>query len=162
MARSPIDVSHLPPTANRSRHSCRSGFTLMEMLTVIVLIGILMAAAGMSIRKAHQIAKNTKAEAECRELVNALLEYRATFREWPDGASGEQDVTADFLKPLTDGKENARGIVFLNLTLTSGNGTWNDPWGKPYKVYFPGVERPRRPAVIETCVTFPFRRPILP
>ena len=133
----------------------RQGFTLVEMLTVIVLISILMMAAGLSLRKANQLAKSTKAEAECRELVNALLEYRATFGKWPDGAAGEQEAKAGFLKPLIDSKENARGIVFLNLTLTSGE--WNDPWGNPYKIYFPGIGKPKRPAVIETCVTFPFR-----
>ena len=53
----------------------RTGFTLVEMLAVIVLIGILMMAAGMSIRKAQHLARVTKAEAECRELVNAMLEY---------------------------------------------------------------------------------------
>ena len=42
------------------------GFTLVEMLTVIVLIGILMTAAGLSVRKANELSRNTKAEAECR------------------------------------------------------------------------------------------------
>jgi type II secretory pathway pseudopilin PulG len=130
----------------------------MELLAVIVLVGILMTAAGMSVRKAMQLAKNTKAEAECRELVNALLEYRATVGgKWPggSGASGEVEASANFLKPLVDPGSNDRGIVFLNLSITSGS--WNDPWGNPYKVYFPGEEKPKRPAAIETCVSFPFR-----
>ena len=155
-----MDIRHSTFGIRHSR--LRGGFTLVEMLAVIVLISILMAAAGMSIRKAHQLAKNTKAEAECRELVNALLEYRATFGNWPKGASsGQQDVSASFLKPLVNAGDNARGIVFLNLTLSSGQ--WNDPWGNPYRVYFPGDEKPRRPAVVETCVTLPFRNtgPIL-
>ena len=128
------------------------------MLTVIVLIGILMAAAGLSIRKANELSKNTKAEAECRELVNALLQYRGLYREWPQSASGEEEASMNLLKPLIDAKENPRGLVFLNLTLT-GN-TWNDPWGRPYKVYFPRSGKgQQRPAAIEACVSFPFKRP---
>ena len=75
----------------------RGGFTLIEMLAVIVLIGILMAAAGFSIRKANELSKNTKAEAECRELVNALLEYRNIYQKWPGDASGEHPVETGHL-----------------------------------------------------------------
>ena len=137
----------------------RTGFTLVEMLAVIVLIGILMMAAGMSIRKAQHLARVTKAEAECRELVNAMLEYRGAFHEWPFNGNGPVSVAA--LKPLTDASANKRGIVFLNLSLTSGE--WNDPWGQPYEVYFPGDKDTTHKVAIETCVSFPFRNtaPIL-
>ncbi len=137
----------------------RRGFTLIEMLTVIVLIGILMAAVGLSVRKANELSKNTKAEAECRELVNALLEYRATLHAWPvkNPSSGPTDVSRELLGPLVDSSKNPRGLVFLNLTLAEG--TWNDPWGKPYKVHFPDSSNLRRPSAIEACVSFPFRRP---
>ena len=150
----PLSTFHFPFSISR-----RAGFTLIELLAVIVLVSILMTAAGMSVRKAMQLAKNTKAETECRELVNALLEYRATFNEWPKGEAG--DVSKDFLAPLIEADKNDRGIVFLNLSLTTD--TWNDPWNRPYRVYFPGDEKPRRPAAVETCVSFPFRNtaPIL-
>lgn len=131
------------------------GFTLVELLAVIALIGILMMSAGMSIRKAQQVAKRTKAEAECRELVNALLEYRALYRKWPL-KDGEVTVTA--LKPLTDATANDRGIVFLNLSLSSeASEKWNDPWGHPYEVRFASTRKTSRSTAIESCVSFPFR-----
>ena len=145
---------HLPlATCHSRRYRQRTGFTLIEMLAVIVLIGILMMSAGMSIRKAQQLAKNTKAEAECRELVNAMLEYRAIFGEWPFKSGGP--VSASSLKPLTDSSANDRGIVFLNLSITSGN--WEDPWGNPYEVHFPSSKNTTRNTAVETCVSFPFR-----
>lgn len=139
------------------------GFTLIEMMTVVLLICILMAATGLSVRKAGTIAKNTRAEAECRELVNALLEYRSTYGEWPGGddkAKGEVEATDTYLKPLTDASANAHGIVFLNLTLAGSK--WNDPWGNAYRIFFPDGSQPvSRPSALETCVAFPFRRPVL-
>ncbi len=138
----------------------QQGFTLVEMLAVLVLISILMTAVGMSVRKANHIARNTKAEAECRELVNAILEYRSRYGEWPGGdkASGEVEADYQFLKPLVDSSANASGIVFLNLPIESG-GTWRDPWGKPYVIFFPdGKDTEARRTALETCVSFPFRR----
>lgn len=136
----------------------RRGFTLVEMLTVIVLIGILMTAAGLAVRKANELSRNTKAEAECRELVNAMLEYRETFHEWPvENPGAEEEATARLLKPLIDPSGNSRGLVFMNLTLSDS--TWNDPWGKPYRVYFPNPKDVQRPKAIEACVSFPFKRP---
>ena len=138
--------------------SISDGFTLVEMLTVIVLVGILMTAAGLSVRKATDISRRTKAESECRELVNALLEYRATFDKWPKDNPGEEETaTAGFLNPLIDSSGNSRGLVFLNLTLSDS--AWNDPWGRPYRVHFPASETMTRPKAMEACVSFPFRRP---
>ena len=151
---SPFPVPRSPFPISR----CRAGFTLVEMLAVIVLIGILMMAAGGSVRKANEIAKKTKAEAECRELVNALLEYRSVYGTWPGGDnSGEKEASAKFLEPLTDAGKNSRGLVFLNLSLSTGN--WNDPWGNPYKIFFPRGSKTERPMAMEACVSFPFRRP---
>ena len=135
------------------------GFTLVELLAVIVLISILLMATGLSVRKALLLAKNTKAESECRELVNALLSYRSTYGEWPGNhPQGEVEATESVLKPLISAADNARGLVFLNLTLADS--AWNDPWGKPSRIAFPdGSPEVTRPTALETCVSFPFRRP---
>ena len=143
-----------------ARKPRRQGFTLVEMLAVMVLISILMTAAGLSVRKAKLIAQSTKAEAECRELVNALLEYRSLYGDWPGGerARGEVEARYEILEPLIDSSANSSGIVFLNLTLAKGE-SWLDPWRRPYSIFFPdGRKTEGRLTVLETCVSFPFRR----
>lgn len=146
--------------SSRPRLSAKAGFTLVEMLSVVLLISILMASAGMSVRKANHLAKNAKAEAECRELVNAMLEYHSLYGKWPGDKKGEVPATADVLKSLINSAENDRGIVFLNLTMTDS--TWNDPWGQPYHIFFhDGSGQDPRETALESCVAFPYRRPAL-
>ena len=137
----------------------RAGFTLVEMLTVVVLIGILMASSGMALAKANELAKRTKAETECRELVNALLTYRSTYGEWPGGKKGEVDADSAILSPLMNASENTHGIVFLNLQPDRlDGGKWLDPWHVPYRVFFhDGSPEATRPTALRTCVSFPFR-----
>ncbi len=138
----------------------RAGFTLVEMLTVVVLIGILVASSGMALGKANELARRTKAEAECRELVNALISYRSTYGEWPGGERAQGNVDADkaILTPLIDPSENKRKLVFLNLPPERlVDGEWRDPWGSPYKIFFPDGNQVERRTALETCVAFPFR-----
>ena len=141
----------------------RSGFTLVEMLIVMTLICILMASSGMALAKANELARRTKAETECRELVHALITYRSTYGEWPGGVSGKDEVEADstILTPLFDPSANSRHLVFLNIAPERlEGGRWLDPWGKEaYKIFFPDEDDSEvtRETKLETCVSFPFR-----
>lgn len=112
-----------------------AGFTLPELLAVVCIIALLMTASFGALARARKMAKETKAEVQLRELVNAWTQYYTTYEEWPSNMEGARDVdaTAVLLAPLTDAKhaDNPYGIVFLNY---SGTGSYRDPWGQIYRL----------------------------
>ncbi len=116
----------VPPT-----HRTRSGFTLIELMTVICILALLMTASFGSLRKARELAKKAKAETQLRELVNACSEYFVTYNQLPIENARDMEVNASLLEPLTSADGNTYGIVFLNF---SGTGNYNDPWGSPYRI----------------------------
>lgn len=149
---------------NLPLHSARrAGFTLVEMLTVIVLISLLLSAAGLSARKARALARQSKAEAEMRELVNAFLEYYVVYHDDKQALNalpkGEVEVKREYLELVADGKKNPKGLVFYNYTFPEDMTVMNDPWGHPYHLIFhDGSKVLKRPTMLETCVSFPYRR----
>ena len=66
----------------------KKGFTLLELLVVIVVVGILAtlvaAAAGYAVRTARQ----RRMEISCQNLRIAILRYRTEYNEWPGGDPG--------------------------------------------------------------------------
>lgn len=106
----------------------RAAFTLVEMLVVVGMLGILMAATFGGVGQARNRARVAKANAEVRELVNAILAYEA--------AEGDLEMLADSPKDATEG--NLRDLlggtgrpVYLNAPLVAG--AFRDPWGTPYR-----------------------------
>ncbi|HPC49025.1 MAG TPA: type II secretion system protein, partial [Kiritimatiellia bacterium] len=49
------------------------GFTLVEMLVVVGMLGVLMAVSFSGVGQARKQAKIAKANSETRELINAWL-----------------------------------------------------------------------------------------
>jgi prepilin-type N-terminal cleavage/methylation domain-containing protein len=159
----------MPPTLPHTRArrlAGAAGFSLVEMLVVIVIIGILTVMSGLGMIKARELARRTRAETELRSLVEATLQYQQFYGEWPSRNAGVWlPADRNVLGPLTDPDhpDNPREIVLLNLTLPDGVETYNDPWGTPYELYLhddSAFELPR--VAIRTSVTFPNRDRRLP
>ena len=117
----------------------RRAFTLVELLVVIGMIAVLIAAMTTSVQKARTRAMVTKATQEAKEMTNAIL----AFEQYARGHSLE-DYKQDSWAPCNEGAKamaailgRARGEsgeqvpVLFNASVRGGK--LLDPWGRPYE-----------------------------
>lgn len=117
---------HRPPTCRRLPSRLHLGFTLLELLVVVVIIGLL--AGLVAPRYFDQVGKsNTKiAKAQIDSLEKALDQYRLDVGSYP---TSEQGLQALFSKP--NNAEKWQG-PYLKKSVPP------DPWGRPYRYKSPG------------------------
>ena len=118
----------------------RRGFTMIELLVVLAIIAVLVAAVSTSVNAARRRAMITRAQSEAEEITNAILAY-ANYTQ--DGTLGElagrlsyteaNESTLGFL--IGKGSQNGQKVPILyNAASTKGSGAFLDPWGRPYRV----------------------------
>jgi len=105
------------------------GFTLIELMVVMLIIGVLAALIVPNVLERADDAKVTAAKTDISNLVQALKLYRLDNGRYP---SQEQGLAALVTKPTN---EPAPANWKKNLDLLP-----NDPWGKPYVYINPGVK----------------------
>ena len=103
-----------------------NGFTLLELLVVIVIIGLL--AGYVAPRYFSQVGKSEVkvAQAQIDAFGKALDQYRLDTGHYP---SMEQGLAALTTRPSNEAKWEG---PYLKKTAP------DDPWGKPYVYRFPG------------------------
>ena len=104
----------------------QAGFTLLELLVVIVIIGLL--AGYVAPRYFAQVGKSEikVAQAQIESLGKALDQYRLDVGRYP---STEQGLAAMMERPASETKWDG---PYLKKALPP------DPWGKPYLYRSPG------------------------
>ncbi|WAC71443.1 type II secretion system major pseudopilin GspG [Roseateles sp. SL47] len=102
------------------------GFTLLELLVVIVIIGLLAAYVGP--RYFSQLGKSERstAKAQIEGLGKALDAYRLDTGRYP---TTEQGLNALYVRPADEPKWNG---PYLQKAVPM------DPWGAPYLYRSPG------------------------
>lgn len=68
------------------KYSHSSGFTLLELLIVIAIIGILAAVVLASLSSSRVKARDTQRVAQLKEIEKALALYYTEYGQYPDGA----------------------------------------------------------------------------
>jgi general secretion pathway protein G len=102
------------------------GFTLLELLVVIVIIGLLASIAAPKLFKQIGKSETKTASAQIESLGLALDQYRIDVGQYP---STEQGLAALYKNP---GNVPKWAGSYLKKNIP------NDPWGKPYLYKSPG------------------------
>ena len=106
-----------------AKHRDQRGFTLIEIMVVILILGLLATIVAQSLRGATDKAKRTKATADIAQLKTALDRYYIDNGSYP---TSDQGLTALVSRPSS-------GRIPANYE----DGGYiqrvpNDPWGNPY------------------------------
>ena len=112
-----------------ARRSGASGFTLIELMVVLVIIGVLAALIVPNVLDRADDARVTAARTDVGNLMQALKLYKLDNQRYP---TGEQSLDALIHKP-TVGPAPANWKPYLDKLP-------NDPWGRPYLYANPGVK----------------------
>jgi len=117
-------------TSNVRRPSRVTGFTLIEIMVVVVIIGLLAALVAPAVISRVGEARVTKARQDIKSLDSALQLYKLDNFYYPSTQQGLEALTTQ-----PQGEPPARnwkkGGYIKELP--------KDPWGSPYQYLYPGT-----------------------
>ena len=111
----------------------RRGFTLLEILVVIVVLGLLASIVGPRIIGRVSEARSTTAQTQIELLSVALDNYRLDNGYYP---TTEQGLQALRVRPTTEPAPRSWRGPYLRKELPL------DPWDRPYIYVSPGEQDP--------------------
>lgn len=107
------------PTRRRARQHCTQGFSLIEVMVVVVIIALLAGAVGISVAGYTDRGRVAKAKSDLATISGAVKSYYGDHGRYPDPSEGLSLLVPDYLDQLS-----------------------KDPWGSDYQYELPGTNGP--------------------
>ena len=127
-----LDINLTPDSvtgAARAASVRQRGFTLIELMVVLAIIGVLAALIVPNVLGRADDARITAARTDVGNLMQALKLYKLDNQRFP---TTEQGLNALILKPTTEPVPGNWKPYLDKLP--------SDPWGRPYQYLSPGLK----------------------
>ncbi len=107
----------------------RAGFSLMEIMIAVMILGLVMAMVGPALNNAYKKSQKRTAAVTVRSFKNAIAEYQRETHQWPAKLK-------DLIKKPTGAKE-------WDGPYLEKEEVPQDPWGADFKYKLtPGAKHP--------------------
>jgi len=117
------------PLTTVARWRRAAGFTLIELMVVLVIIGVLAALIVPNVLDRTDDARATAARTDLHNLMQALKLYKLDNQRFP---TAEQGLQALVVRPTVAPLPMNWKPYVEKLP--------NDPWGRPYQYLNPGIK----------------------
>ena len=142
----PVGIQFHPASVAMRALKSPPGFTIIELLVVVAIIGVLMSLLFPAVQGALDSAKKAQAKNDAMQIATAIVAYDTEYGRLPNSNSTPQTVNSNILGALTgtDTNLNPRKIIFLEvLNYKKGKGgilndVFVDPWANSYYVALDG------------------------
>ena len=130
------DAERTQPTADFAspEKSREQGFTLIEIMAVVVIMGMLMATLAVGISGQLRSAEKKNAALQINRLEQALEFYRLDNRRFPTTDQGLVSLIEEPSSPPLPRDYNPEGYTKRD--------SLEDPWGQPIQYRAPGEHNP--------------------
>lgn len=120
----------------RVKNNKLSGFTLVEVLVVIAIIGLLATLTTVAVNRAREKAKIAKAQHDIDAIYTAIGQLMVDSNEWP-GHQTPESVNTGSSNEVWDLNATQAGLVATDGLYTDWRGPYMlvinpDPWGNNY------------------------------